>query len=131
MTTTRKIFSTLFSVFRNPNNSLSEMQVTTHPPPPAASLAHTATLALALALTLTLTLTSTLHPHLHPSPSPPPFALTFTLAWQWGGCALVFAGLLLDVASKFFPGKKAAPKKETEMSQVKGEGKAKRTSKAD
>jgi len=76
VTTTRKIFSTLFSVFRNPNNSLSEM--------------------------------------------------------QWGGCCLVFAGLLLDVASKFFPGKKAAPKKETEMSQVKGEGgKAKRTSKAD
>ena len=27
VTTTRKIFSTLFSVFRNPNNSLSPMQV--------------------------------------------------------------------------------------------------------
>merc|ERR1711935_897198 len=69
------VYYTLFSVFRNPNNSLSEM--------------------------------------------------------QWGGICLVFAGLLLDVASKFLPGKKAAPKKETEMSQVKGEGKAKRTSKAD
>eukprot|EP00321_Phaeocystis_globosa_P016435 CAMPEP_0118817308 /NCGR_PEP_ID=MMETSP1162-20130426/5338_1 /TAXON_ID=33656 /ORGANISM="Phaeocystis Sp, Strain CCMP2710" /LENGTH=343 /DNA_ID=CAMNT_0006747401 /DNA_START=3 /DNA_END=1034 /DNA_ORIENTATION=+ len=75
VTTTRKIFSTLFSVFRNPNNSLSEM--------------------------------------------------------QWGGCCLVFAGLLLDVAAKLFPAKKTPPKKETEMSTVKGEGKAKRTSKAD
>jgi len=75
VTTTRKIFSTLYSVFRNPENSLSEM--------------------------------------------------------QWGGCCLVFAGLLLDVASKYMPGK-AAPKKEVEMREVKGPDKPKgRTAKAD
>ena len=78
------------------------------PLPPTLTVALTVALALALALTAAL-----------------------ALACQWGGICLVFAGLLLDVASKFLPGKKAAPKKEMEMSQVKGEGKAKRTSKAD
>jgi UDP-galactose transporter B1 len=63
VTTTRKIFSTLYSVFRNPANSLSQM--------------------------------------------------------QWGGCILVFAGLLLDVLAKYGgSGKKAAPSKETEMKPV-------------
>ena len=72
VTTTRKIFSTLYSVFRNPENSLSEM--------------------------------------------------------QWGGCCLVFGGLLLDVGAKYFPGKKPAAK-EVEMKDVKGS--VKRTSKVD
>jgi UDP-galactose transporter B1 len=77
VTTTRKIFSTLYSVFRNPENSLSEM--------------------------------------------------------QWGGCCLVFAGLLLDVAAKYMPGKKPADKPAaTEMKEVKGDSKPKgRTAKAD
>ena len=52
---TRKIFSTLYSVFRNPANSLSQM--------------------------------------------------------QWGGCLLVFGGLLLDVVAKYAPSKKAEPEK--------------------
>jgi len=51
VTTTRKIFSTLYSVFRNPTNSLGTM--------------------------------------------------------QWGGCGLVFLGLIIDVAEKYL--KKAPP----------------------
>jgi len=53
VTTTRKIFSTLYSVFRNPDNTLSDM--------------------------------------------------------QWGGCGLVFGGLLLEVLAKYSPAKKPAP----------------------
>jgi len=77
VTTTRKIFSTLYSVFRNPANSLSEM--------------------------------------------------------QWGGCGLVFAGLLLDVVAKYSPGKKPAKAEGVEMKPVDGEAKAKakRTQKAE
>jgi len=76
VTTTRKIFSTLFSVFRNPENSLSGM--------------------------------------------------------QWGGCCLVFAGLLLDVVAKMSSKKPADKPAPTEMKPVKGDGKPKgRTAKAE
>jgi len=54
VTTTRKIFSTLFSVFRNPNNSLSGM--------------------------------------------------------QWGGCSLVFSGLIGDIIRKLASQPQAQPK---------------------
>jgi len=75
VTTTRKIFSTLYSVFRNPANSLSQM--------------------------------------------------------QWGGCALVFGGLLLDVVAKYGgPSKKAPPPTTTEMQPVADKPKS-RTPKAD
>ena len=50
----RKIFSTLYSVFRNPNNKLSLM--------------------------------------------------------QWGGCSMVFAGLLGDIVRKMMPKPGSAPK---------------------
>ena len=74
VTTTRKIFTTLYSVFRNPANHLSIMQapdlltatyyssdcsllLTSPPcrPTLAHTLAHTHTLTLASTLTLTLT----------------------------------------------------------------------------
>jgi len=76
VTTTRKIFSTVYSVVRDPSNSLNQM--------------------------------------------------------QWSGCGLVFLGLLIDVADKFF-NQKAKPKEKADApapAPAEG-GKSKRSKKAD
>ena len=76
MTTTRKIFSTVYSVVRDPSNSLNPM--------------------------------------------------------QWSGCGLVFLGLLIDVADKFFNQKSVPKEKADAPAPAPAEGaKSKRSKKAD
>lgn len=62
VTTVRKIFSTLYSVFRTPSNTLSPM--------------------------------------------------------QWGGCSMVFAGLLGDIVRKMMPKPSSAPKASPAVEQA-------------